>query len=143
MNFEISKLQGAGRRYFEAQLTRTYINMDAVFSDETKQYLNPYDPLPGDTVTFRLRTARDNIDSAYLHAADEALPMVKTESDELFDYYSSRQQVCENELRYHYSLEKDGRRFYYNKQGLREGVDGFYNFKLSPVLKRQTGLRAP
>ena len=134
----------AGERYLQARLmSRSYLNMDAVFSDETKQYVEPYDPNPNDTVSFRLRTAKNNAESVNLHSAgrlgdlDIKIPMVKTDSDELFDYYTAKCTVGSDEFRYFFSVEKNGRRYFYNKRGLYEHADPDYNFKLIP------GFRTP
>ena len=138
MNVAVSMLGGAGKRYCEARLVRTYLNMDAIFSDETKQYLEPYDPEPGDTVTFKLRTAKDNVEFVYLHAAgyqEQSIAMTKTDSDDLFDYYTARYPVATEMFRYYFSIEKNEGKFYYNKQGLREAADATYHFKISPGFK--------
>jgi len=137
MDIPFSALKGAGRRYFEGHLARTYLNMDAVFSDETKQYVEPYDPNPGDTVSFRLRTAKNNVEAAHLHVNDKALTMAKTESDTLFDYYTIQHPVDADEFRYYFSVDKNGRRYFYNKQGLHQSVDAAYHFRISP------GFRTP
>jgi len=137
MSVSLETLSGAGKRYYEGRLARTYLNMDAVFSDETRQYVEPYDPEPGDVVSFRLRTAKGNIDSATLHFNDKSIAMVKTESDLLFDYYTARHTAEDKEMRYFFSIEKDGRRYYYNKRGLYENADADYHFRLTP------GFRTP
>ena len=45
---------------------RPVFNGDALFSDETENYVSPMEPKPGDTVTIRFRTGRDNVDTVYL-----------------------------------------------------------------------------
>ena len=138
MSEVLSKLGRAGKRYLESRLARTYLNIAAVFSDETKQYVEPYDPDPGDVVTFKLRTAKDNVENAYMHlkeAGRPAIDMTKTSSDELFDYYTASCPVAAAEFRYYFSVEKNGSRYFYNKQGLREASDPFYHFKVSPGFK--------
>ena len=133
-------LKGAGLRYLQGQLARTYLNMDAVFTDETKQFVEPYDPDPGDTVTFRLRTAKNNVECAHFHWAaedKEAIPMVKTSTEGLFDYYTAKCCVGLTESRYYFSVDKNGRRYFYNKRGLYEWADPTYHFKIIP------GFRTP
>ena len=130
MDISLSVLGIAGQRYLQSRLACTYLNMDAIFADETKEYVNPYDPDPGNTVCFRLRTAKNNVDAAFLHIVDgsdisesdtfdsnasssfnsihgnpQNIPMVKTDQDELFDYYSARYTVGSHELRYYFSIE--------------------------------------
>jgi len=123
------------KRYLLATMNRTYLNAGAVFSDETSQFLTPYDPEPGDYVTFRLRTAKDNVEQAYLNTYDNIILMIKTDSDELFDYYEVQFQMKEEILYYHYSVQKNGRTYYYNKRGLYEYPDPLYHFRIVPGFK--------
>ena len=137
MDIHFSMLKGAGQLHLHSQLARTYLNMEAVFSDETKQYVNPYDPDPGDTVSFRLRTAKSNVDCANLHTAEAVITMAKSCSDKLFDYYTAMYPVGNEEFRYYFSVDKNKQRYFYNKQGLHEKADPAYHFKISP------GFRTP
>ncbi|MCL2216800.1 MAG: glycoside hydrolase family 13 protein [Defluviitaleaceae bacterium] len=122
----------------------SFFNKAAVFSDETLQFVNPYDPKPGDCVRFRLRVAKDTECSAALHimsACDyqvESYPMRKTERDDLFDYFTVDVQVFSEPFRYYYGLKLEEEIYYYNKLGLRSGeINPHYNFRLVP------GLRVP
>ena len=138
MDIPYSIMDNVEKRHLQARLARTYLNMDAVFADETKQYVNPYDPNPGDTVIFKLRTAKNNVEYANLHVAnDHTIPMVKTDTDSLFDYYTAKYSVGAAELRYYFSVDKNGCRYFYNKRGLYTDVDIVYNFKIAP------GFRTP
>ncbi|MCL1885040.1 MAG: glycoside hydrolase family 13 protein [Defluviitaleaceae bacterium] len=116
-------------------------NKTAVFSDETRQFVKPYDPKPGDIVRFSLRVAKDDKCTASLHIVCEnggtEYPMTKTEHDELFDYFTVEIQVYSKAIRYYYSILAMGQNFIYNKVGLRNSVDAHYNFRLVP------GLRVP
>jgi len=118
-------------------------NKSAVFSDETKQFVKPYDPKPGDVVMFSLRIAKDDDCAVALNIAPStggagaSYPMNRTGGDNLFDYFSVEIQVQATPLRYFYSLEANGETHYYNKQGLSGGVNAHYNFRLVP------GLRVP
>ena len=135
MDIPISAVSGAALRFLQAQLSRTYLNIDAVFSDETKQYVEPYDPNPGDRVSFTLRTAKDNVDEACLHINEKSVPMSKSNSDGLFDYYKADYVAQTEELRYYFSLVNNGKQYTYNKRGLHEHTDPEYHFKLSPGFK--------
>ena len=42
------------------------MNTEAIYSDETGQYVIPMEPKPGDTVTIRLRVAHGHICEIYL-----------------------------------------------------------------------------
>lgn len=115
-------------------------NKTAVFSDETRQFVKPYDPKSGDTVRFHLRVAKDDECTAALHIVPDcsvggtSYPMKKTKYDELFDYFTVEIQVYTKPIRYYYSVQAEGVFYYYNKLGLRESVDAHYNFRLVPGL---------
>ena len=141
----LNMLTGAGLRYMKGRLARTYLNTEAVFSDETEQFVKPYDPNPGDRVTFRLRTAKNNVEGAHLHFAgqdgrpEQIIEMKKESTDDIFDYYAADfvPGTESRESRYFYSLDKNGRRYFYNKRGLYEHADPIYHFKITP------GFRTP
>ena len=115
-------------------------NRVAVFSDETKLFVKPYDPKPGDTVRFCLRVAKNDECEISLHIApcykDEgaAYPMRKTSSDELFDYFTVDIQVYAKPIRYYYCVAADDGLYFYNKRGLHGDVNSHYNFRLVPGL---------
>ncbi|MCL1997912.1 MAG: glycoside hydrolase family 13 protein [Turicibacter sp.] len=118
--------------YTQASLARTYLNADAIFSDETQDYVTPYDPNFGDTVSFSLRTAKNNVESATLYIDSIAYDMTRVNSDSIFDYYSAKHTVGDKPLRYYFSISTNDITYFYNKRGLREGVDHTYDFRIIP-----------
>ena len=104
------------------KLKTDYINMEAVFSDETENYVFQN--------TVKIRTAKDNVDSVYLIAEGVEIPSVKTESDDMFDYFSS--EIPSKKLTYCFKIIKNEKEYYYNKQGLKRELDNNYNFILIP-----------
>ncbi|MCL2501318.1 MAG: glycoside hydrolase family 13 protein [Defluviitaleaceae bacterium] len=108
---------------------------EAVFSDETRQFVSPYDAQPGDAVTFTLRTAKDDVTVAHMHVDSDTEtihPMIKGDSDDpVFDYHTVTLTV-QNPIRYYYTAEHDGQTFYYNKEGLFDVLNTYYNFRLIP-----------
>jgi len=114
------------------------LNRSAIFTDETKQFITPYDPQPGDTVTFKLRVAAGEECMVHLHLNDadgSVHPMVRTENGQVFDYFTVTIQAPEQATRYFYTIVYDGQIFYYNKRGLWENLVEHYNFRLVPGLK--------
>ncbi|MCL2839136.1 MAG: glycoside hydrolase family 13 protein [Defluviitaleaceae bacterium] len=117
-----------------------FFNKSAVFSDETEQFIKPYNPKSGEHVQFSLRVAQGDTCTAALHivptswALGAVYPMRKTKSDDLFDYFTVDIQIQSKPIRYYYSLKIEGETLYYNKIGLRTRVDSHYNFRLVPGL---------
>ncbi|MCL2570881.1 MAG: glycoside hydrolase family 13 protein [Defluviitaleaceae bacterium] len=107
----------------------TPFNKEAIFSDETMQFVTPNDPAPGDLVEIRLRTLKDNIHTAQLHICGnpDKFLMNKTASDSLFDYYTTIIVAAENELRYFFEVDN----IFYNKGGIHQNLDPAYHFRLA------------
>lgn len=109
-----------------------YLNIDAVFSDETAQYRRPVTPKKNQRFEIRLRTALDNADRVFVNYGQSFMLMEKNSHDTLFDYYSAK-LVCDGSiLNYHFVIEKGGRRYYYNKQGVVKHVNTEYDFRVLP-----------
>ncbi|MCL2364192.1 MAG: alpha amylase N-terminal ig-like domain-containing protein [Defluviitaleaceae bacterium] len=108
-------------------------NREAVFADETRQFVSPYNPQPGDTVRLTLRTAKNNADSVYLHAAGAIYEMTRDDAstDALFDFFHASIQVT-GATRYYFVLTHDGQTFFYNKEGLVDVANDYYHFRLVP-----------
>ncbi|MCL2202568.1 MAG: glycoside hydrolase family 13 protein [Defluviitaleaceae bacterium] len=114
------------------------LNREAIFSDETRQFVSPYDPQPGDEVRLTLRTAKGNVALARVHIIDTQVKPGETiyrlrpsGGDEFFDYHSVSIPV-KNPIRYYYSITHDEKAHYYNKAGLCDVPDGHYHFRLIP-----------
>jgi alpha-glucosidase len=116
---------------------RSYINLEAVFSDETENFVTPSEPKLGELVSIRLRTGSNNVDGVFFHYAQSAkedspsvLPMKKESTIGLFDYYLIN--ITASKSTYYFSLVKDGRVYYYNKRGLYKDLDPVYHFVIIP-----------
>ena len=72
---------------------RPILNKDAIFSDCTPTYLEPCEPSPYGIVTIRLRTAKNNIDYAFVICNGERLLMDKVRTTGHFDYYEHKLQL--------------------------------------------------
>ena len=96
--------------------------LSAVFSDETPAYRFPSEPDPGDSVTIRLRVAKDSVRRAVLllESLQVGALMVKTRSDAFFDYYEAG-IVCDDTLvLYRFLIEGENNlKIAYDKNGCR------------------------
>jgi len=114
------------------------LNKDAIFSDETRQFVTPYDPNPGDTITLKLRVAANTDCEVRLHFEDtlsSVYQMVRSVRNDVFDYFTVNAETPQEATRYFYTIVYNGQIFYYNKQGLQDNLDQHYNFRLIPGLK--------
>ena len=105
---------------------------DAIFSDETENYLSPPEPKVGQSVTFTIRTLKDNADEVYFHINnDQYLMAKKDKKSSMFSYFSHVLTPLQTST-YYYSIVKNGDIFYYNKKGTHSTLDNNFNFKVTP-----------
>lgn len=131
------------RNYTHAQKVQTYVfnnkpalYTDALFSDATKQYRIPAEPMQGDVVTVKFRTAKANVDYVYVICDGERTQMTVTESDEMFDYYSAQlPPIHKDSVEYYFEIVAGTAICYYNKFGVQTENNPTYNFNIMPGFK--------
>ena len=96
--------------------------LSAVFSDETPTFRFPSEPDSGDSVTIRLRTAKNSARRVTLlfESLNVGSLMTLQSSDDYFDYYEAG-IVCDGtEVMYRFLIEcEGGGRIAYDKNGCR------------------------
>lgn len=109
-----------------------YFNIDAVFSDETPEFLNLRNTSEiGCMVSVALRTWHDNADSCYVVAGEKQYFMHNKHTEGDFDYYRASFFV-RNTTDYYFIIKFHGKTYYYNKLGLRDKLKSEYNFVVIP-----------
>ena len=63
------------------------MNWDAIFSDGSREYVDPWQPKKGQSVTIRLRVAHGERAEVFLCANNSHIPMKPDRENETFDYY--------------------------------------------------------
>ena len=111
------------------------LNKRALFSDGTKMFRNPSEPMPGDDVTIRFRTARENVDTVTLIWGKTRVVMEKKEHDKRFDYYETVVSVGNEKIDYYFEIATGRFVCYYNKKGVAYEVQDWYNFNIMPGYK--------
>ena len=99
---DISQFQRAEKNQQYIAGMRPVINKEALFSDTTEDYAYPPEPSAYGEVTIRFRSARNNIDRVFFVCKDEKHIMLKTETDNYFDYYSYSVQLDNEKLVYYF-----------------------------------------
>ena len=117
------------------------INRRAIFTDETSTFKTPYEPMPGDTVTLRLRTLRNDILRAYAVVNGIRRSMTKQPShfEDEFDFYSVSFVCSEKCVKYYFELFDEDDKVAYNRLGCVENAQPEYNFSFLPASKSPTG----
>ncbi len=113
------------------------INRRAIFTDETSTFKTPYEPMPGDTVTLRLRTLRNDILRAYAVVNGIRRSMTKQPShfEDEFDFYSVSFVCSEKCVKYYFELFDEDDKVAYNRLGCVENAQPEYNFSFLPGFK--------
>ena len=120
--------------------------LSAVYSDETPSYRFPSEPDRGDTVTVRLRTAKDCAARVVVlfESLNVGAMMVKTRSDKYFDYFETGIVCNDSEVIYRFLIEcKDGIRIAFDKNGCRWTETGFPEFNLAYAFRFTPGFHVP
>ncbi len=120
---------------FFARISSDYINMEAIFSDETGGYVAPECPNFGDNVAIKIRVGKNNVDEVYLCHSESKILMSKIDcidQNELFDIYQTTLINIEENYGYYFLIIKNNRKYYYNKRGLNGDINESYNFLITP-----------
>ncbi len=111
---------------------RPVFNSEALFSDETENYVSPMEPDPGQTVTIRFRTAAHNADKVFLISGPmkETMQFEKTEGS--FDYYRIEITLGWEPLRYYFEITSGRTHCFYNKTGITKDLTPAHSFCICP-----------
>ena len=111
---------------------RPVFQTNALFSDETRNYVEPMEPKPGETVTIRFRTGKNNVDEVYLINGEKRFPMTYEKTRGRFDFYMVQIVMDEEIFRYYFELHAGKIQCFYNKRGISKDVQEYYSFAIAP-----------
>ena len=109
-----------------------YLNTDAIFSDESPNFVNPNEPNSSEPITIQIRVGRDNVDEVFLACRGQELCLHKINHNEFFDFYSITMPPLKKKLSYHFHIRKNRKSYYYNKRGLHNTIDKMFDFVVIP-----------
>ena len=111
------------------------INTEAIFSDATKQFISPAEPMPYDTVTITLRTANQEGIEATLISGDKRYPMEVTKLNEKFLFFQGKLVLDNRSVYYCFEIKCQNEIVYWDKRGIRSEIDTYYHYSLNPGFK--------
>ena len=113
---------------------RPVFQPNALFSDETENFVRPMEPEIGDTVTIRFRAKRDNIDAVYFCTEDTTAFMTKEtpKEESYFDYYKIEVKLQEQPLRYCFEVRVGRLTCYFDKLGVSKEIRDPFRFTIKP-----------
>ena len=93
---------------------RAMFNKHALYSDESPQYQIPFEPNPGDVVTIRFRTLKNNVDAVYFISGSMREQMQVRLVRNGFDYYEIDIPVGTEPIHYFFEIQYGRMICYYN-----------------------------
>ncbi len=105
---------------------------EALFCDGTGAYVQPAQPERGENVTFKFRTAKDDVDAVRLVSGTDSRELVKSDVRGLFDYYTVTVQLQEEPFSYRFQIQAGDETCWYNQAGVCQEPDGQYDFRIVP-----------
>jgi alpha-glucosidase len=94
------------------------MNLKALFSDGTSQYVIPPEPKENQWIKIRFRTAKQDVDFVYVKIEDRGHKMDKVDSNDLFDYYELEWRIGDSMLSYYFSVHKEDEKYFYHSLGV-------------------------
>lgn len=127
------------RTYRESKKLAHYIlnmlpvlNLDALFSDLSGNYVSPAEPEIGAPVTIRVRTAKANVDEVYLVSGLEKKAMDLESSDREFDFYTTRVTLSDRTFSYYFEIHSGGAVVCLLRYGVSDVPDEHSFFRICP-----------
>ena len=108
------------------------MNKAALFCDGTEGYVYPPEPKESELVTFRFRTAKDDVDRVGLVTSADTYVMEKECTQGEFDYYTFETRLGEEPFRYCFEVQSGTEKYYYGRCGIFREILEYYNFVVVP-----------
>ena len=108
------------------------MNKAALFCDGTEGYVYPPEPKENELVTFRFRTAKDDVDRVGLVTSADTYVMEKECTQGGFDYYTFETRLGEEPFRYCFEVQSGTEKYYYGRCGISREILEYYNFVVVP-----------
>ncbi len=112
--------------------TKPVLNIQALFSDASSNYVRPLEPRQGDEVTVRFRTARNNVEHVFLCTGEDRIEMEPVSHTEWFDFYEGTFSMGRKTAAYYFEVNSGETRYYYNQKGPVSEPDPEFQFRICP-----------
>ena len=98
-------------------LSEEEFRAQAVYSDETKQFRFPAEPLSTDEVEISIRVGKETFSAVFLCTDEREYLMEKAEEDDIFEYYKTIIPPTEKKITYYFRLQYGEEEGFYTKYG--------------------------
>ena len=113
-------------------MTDGTINRAAIFSDGTGNFVNPAEPEINSQVEILCRTGRDDAEKVTAVVDGVCYDMYVKERNSQFDYYAVTLSLESHQISYHFRIEKRGELICYNRQGVVDEINPYFDFCIIP-----------
>ena len=113
-------------------MTDGTINRAAIFSDGTGNFVNPAEPEINSQVEILCRTGRDDAEKVTAVVDGVCYDMYVKERNSQFDYYAVTLSLESHQISYHFQIEKRGELNCYNRQGVVDEINPYFDFCIIP-----------
>ena len=113
-------------------MTDRTINRAAIFSDGTGNFVNPAEPEINSQVEILCRTGRDDAEKVTAVVDGACYDMYVKERNSQFDYYAVTLSLESHQISYHFQIEKRGELICYNRQGVVDEINPYFDFCIIP-----------
>ena len=113
-------------------MTDGTINRAAIFSDGTGNFVNPAEPEINSQVEVLCRTGRDDAEKVTAVVDGVCYDMYVKERNSQFDYYAVTLSLESHQISYHFQIEKRGELICYNRQGVVDEINPYFDFCIIP-----------
>lgn len=132
---DLKQIAQAKRSREYAVNMRPVLKRSALFSDESANYRNPFEPEIGDRVTIKFRTWMDNVDYVFFICGSHKEPMKKAYKEGVFDYYTYTTEPLTEPIHYFFEIRTGNQRCFYNSLGVSENLQEYNSFGIVPGFK--------
>lgn len=115
--------------------TRPILNKQALFADGTDFYRMYTQKEDGYSVRLRFRAERDNVETVTLVTNEIRKTMERVSMNRQFDYYETVVEYPDCGQDYYFEVVSGKMKVAYNKRGVMDSPQAYYNFKFRPEFK--------
>ena len=127
-----AKLTDTEKKILYIHSVQAILDKEMLYSDCTENFVTPCEPMPGNTISIRFRTAKANVKNVFICVDDKEIPLELLASGKNFDIYEVFYTVGENTLRYNFKIVTGFEICYYDRAGVTDCVRQEYMFSITP-----------
>ncbi len=108
------------------------MNREAIFSDGTSEFQEPFEPMEHDRVVIRLRTAKGDPQAVYICTGRSRKEMYLERSTDVFDFYRTKVHLSDEDFSYYFEIQSGDEVCYFDRYGVSDEVRWQYRFTIVP-----------